>query len=54
MPATGLEYCTNLEELDLDYNQISDISALSKLTNLEKLELEDNKVNYPHLKSVGL
>jgi Leucine-rich repeat (LRR) protein len=41
---TGLEYCTNLESLELEDNPISDISALSKLTNLEELWLEGNQI----------
>ena len=31
---TGLEFATNLRDLDLHRNQISDITALSGLTNL--------------------
>jgi hypothetical protein len=41
---TGLEYCTNLEELWLWDNQIRDISALSRLTNLENLSLGGNQI----------
>jgi Leucine-rich repeat (LRR) protein len=36
---TGLEYCTDLIELRLQYNQISDISPLANLTNLTDLWL---------------
>ena len=36
---TGIEYCVNLYHLDLDGNQISDISPLSGLTNLGILGL---------------
>ena len=39
---SGLEYCVNLQELHLWYNQISDISALAGLTNLQKLDLTNN------------
>ena len=35
---------TNLTTLDLNYNQITDISALRKLTNLTKLDLYDNQI----------
>jgi Leucine-rich repeat (LRR) protein len=31
---TGLEHATNLTELSLQSNQISDVSALASLTNL--------------------
>jgi len=51
---TGLEYCTNLEELNLDDNDlgrlhfldnnITDISPLSELVNLEDLGLGGNKI----------
>jgi len=37
---TGLEYCSNLTELVLDYSQISDLSPLASLTNLTALDLE--------------
>ena len=36
---TGLEYCSNLTELVLDYNQISDLSPLASLTKLTVLHL---------------
>ena len=41
----GLQYLTNLEELYLDENQISDISSLSGLTNLTTLWLFDNQAS---------
>ncbi len=41
----GLQYATNLTELNFDANQVSDISALSGLTNLESLHFEWNQVN---------
>lgn len=45
----GLEYCTNLEVLDLGVNQISDISPLASLTKLERLSLDWNQIDdlYP-------
>jgi len=42
---TGLEYASNLTDLYLFDNQISDISALSALTNLEILWLGVNQIN---------
>ena len=41
---TGLENCTNLTELYLDDNNISDISSLSGLIQLEKLGLGRNQI----------
>lgn len=41
----GLQYCTNLKTLDLDYNSISDISPLKNLTNLQTLYLIGNKIS---------
>ena len=40
----GLQYCTNLEILSIDGNQISDITPLSKLTNLTSLGLGENQI----------
>jgi Leucine-rich repeat (LRR) protein len=42
---TGLEYCTNLRDLEFEANQISDVSALSRLTNLELLGLGYNRIS---------
>jgi len=42
---TGLEYCTNLTELNIYGNQISDISLLSSLTNLTVLFLSGNHIS---------
>ena len=42
---TGLEHATNLEELDLRDNFISDISALAGLTNLTLLDFRDNFIS---------
>ena len=42
---SGIEYCTNLTELDLDYNRISDISPLTSLTSLTLLQLNYNQIN---------
>lgn len=45
---TGLEYCTNLADLDLGMtgttNAISDITPLSNLYQLANLDLEDNQL----------
>ena len=41
---TGLEHCTNLQELRLWDNQIADISPLSGLNNLQLLHLCDNQI----------
>lgn len=41
----GIENLNNLTELNLYYNQISDLSLLSYLTNLSKLRLDSNKIN---------
>jgi Leucine-rich repeat (LRR) protein len=42
---SGLQYCTNLTDLDLWHNQISDISPLGNLTKLTYLELGDNGIS---------
>ena len=42
---TGLEFATNLRELDLESNQISDISPLKNLKNLRELDLESNQIS---------
>jgi len=41
----GLQHCINLTELDLRYNQISDISPLASLTNLTELDLRYNQIS---------
>jgi len=41
----GIEYCSSLEKLYLDDNQISDLSPLAGLTSLEALILIDNPLN---------
>ena len=41
---SGIEYCTNLEILNLWSNQIVDISVLSGLTNLQELYLSNNQI----------
>jgi hypothetical protein len=41
---SGLQYCTNLVELNLRDNQISDISPLSSLTKLQILEMHRNQI----------
>ena len=42
---TGLEFATNLTDLDLDFNAISDISPLRGLTNLKDLDLDFNAIS---------
>jgi len=42
---TGLEYCANLQSLDLRYNQISDISPLAGLTALSRVDLRGNPLS---------
>jgi Leucine-rich repeat (LRR) protein len=42
---SGLEYCSNLMELDLSHNNISDISPLVPITNLRNLNLRDNPLS---------
>ena len=41
---TGLEFATNLTDLTLYYNQITDLSALAGLTNLTELRLAYNQI----------
>nr|WP_172689685.1 leucine-rich repeat domain-containing protein [Enterococcus faecalis]ARO46178.1 hypothetical protein [Enterococcus faecalis] len=41
----GLEYCTNLADINLDRNQISDITPLSGLTNLADINLNRNQIS---------
>ena len=40
----GLEFATNLTWLDLDTNNITDISQLASLTNLQVLNLDSNQL----------
>lgn len=40
----GLEFATNLTFLDLDSNQISDVTVLANLVNLQTLNLDSNEV----------
>lgn len=40
---TGLEYCVNLERLELHGNRISDLSPLASLANLTELVMEPNQ-----------
>ena len=42
---TGLEHATNLKDLRLDRNAISDISVLAGLTNLTGLGLDENSIS---------
>jgi hypothetical protein len=41
---TGLEYCTNLEKLNIALNEISDLSPLSNLTSLTWLWAQVNDI----------
>ena len=41
---SGLEHATNLEYLDLSYNQIADLTPLAGLTQLTRLDLKDNQI----------
>ena len=41
----GIQYCTNIQELDLRNNNISDLSPLGSLTNLQYLNLDNSKLN---------
>lgn len=41
---TGLEHCTDLTHLFLEYNQIDDVSPLAGLINLTQLWLEGNQI----------
>ena len=41
---TGLEYCTNLTDLNLSRTVISDVSLLASLTNLTELNLWKNQI----------
>lgn len=40
----GLQYCKNLQFLDLRYNNIEDISPISKLPNLSQIYLSGNRI----------
>ena len=42
---TGLEYCTNLTDLNLSRTVISDVSLLASLTNLTKISLKWNEIS---------
>ncbi|MFC1846572.1 leucine-rich repeat domain-containing protein [Chloroflexota bacterium] len=42
---TGLEFCTNLQELHLSENYISDISPLTSLTNLSGIGIFGNNIS---------
>ena len=42
---TGLEYCTNLRDLNLGENHISDLTPLSNLTKLTSLRLHKNEIS---------
>jgi len=40
----GLEFLINLTELNLSYNQITDVHQISKLTNLKVVRLQNNNI----------
>ena len=40
----GLEYATNLEELDLNYNKIQDLTPLKQLKQLKILDISYNPI----------
>jgi len=42
---TGLEYCSNLEHLNLSENAVADLSPISNLTMLTYLNLNDNHIS---------
>jgi len=42
---TGLEYCTKLENIWLDGNELTDLSPLAHLTNLQTIDLTGNMVS---------
>ena len=42
---TGLEYCINLQTLNLDDNSITDISPLWQMTGLQELSLKQNDID---------
>ena len=42
---TDIEYCVNLQELQIGQNNISDLSPLASLTNLQALGLESNNIS---------
>ena len=41
---TGIEHCTNLTYLNIDSNQISDLSLLANLANLTALSIDTNQL----------
>jgi len=42
---SGLEYCVNLKQLNLGWNQISNIDVLSNLSQLKELKIWENKIS---------
>ena len=46
---SGLEFATNLRELDLNKNPITDLRPLANLTKLERLNLSEVSPNTPYL-----
>lgn len=43
---TGLELCTNLKEISLQCNQISNIGAIGSLTQINKINLQYNQIKF--------
>ncbi|WP_123040320.1 stalk domain-containing protein [Cohnella candidum] len=41
----GLQYASELEDLDLSHNRISDVTPLMALNKLQKLDLNDNRIS---------
>jgi Leucine-rich repeat (LRR) protein len=53
---TGLEYCIRLENLEIQNNNVRDISPLRQLQNLRILILNDNNISdiLPLVENIGL
>ncbi len=53
---SGIEYCTNLQTLNLEGNHIVDISDLRSLTGLNWIDLSNNQVDniYPLVQNSGI
>ena len=50
---TGLEFATNLTDLDLNNNQIGNLSPLAALVNLEYLNISDNPLSASDLTPIA-
>jgi len=42
---SGMEYCTNMKNLELNNNDITDISPLASLTDITRLSLDNNQIS---------